>query len=496
MSKTGVNWIKAVSREHSPLFIDFFFRSQDRDSALREYGADYTFGCIHKNGLDIFISATEFASIQERIPNSESDQFRTLRNFAELCEKSSDRHIDFCRELAQRDECPLIDFLNAYDAELLRHGNYILPIVLMQSMLDALIREKCSDAADDAATAEVLFNDIQHTSRIAPEAASVIELLKLARKLEGDGVAITFFENPDPLHVIANLPSKAPQSWLLIEDYVRDFGWSSQMYFRGDLLTEWETIDRVGKAIARGTRDRLAEIANLAADASGRKAAALDILRKQNRKTAEAVDTLTETYLFLRSYRLDAFFIGYASLAERFAEIGAKIGIDYCDIPLLTMKELKVAVSGDLGQSELRKIADSRRAGFEVQMLDGVTAWTENWQAQPSDLETADSVSGIGTFPGIVSGDAFVLLRNEDRLGMPDEAIIVTSMTTPSLMVAVEKASGIVTDEGGILSHAAIVSRELGIPCVIGTGNATRVFRTGERVTLDSHEGTVRRVIA
>ena len=76
-------------------------------------------------------------------------------------------------------------------------------------------------------------------------------------------------------------------------------------------------------------------------------------------------------------------------------------------------------------------------------------------------------------------------------LDMNPEEILVTTMTTPSLMLAVEKAAGIVTDEGGMLCHAAIVSREFDIPCVIGTNEATRRLRTGDTIDLLADEGRV-----
>ena len=64
-------------------------------------------------------------------------------------------------------------------------------------------------------------------------------------------------------------------------------------------------------------------------------------------------------------------------------------------------------------------------------------------------------------------------------------------MTNPDMVPYMKKASAIVTDEGGITSHAAIVSRELGIPCIVGTGNATSVLRDGQIVTVDAVHGKV-----
>jgi len=72
--------------------------------------------------------------------------------------------------------------------------------------------------------------------------------------------------------------------------------------------------------------------------------------------------------------------------------------------------------------------------------------------------------------------------------------ILIAETTAPELIVACHKAAAIVTDIGGLLSHAAIVSREFGIPCIVGTGNATKVFKNGDIVEVDAIEGIVRKV--
>jgi Phosphoenolpyruvate synthase/pyruvate phosphate dikinase len=64
-------------------------------------------------------------------------------------------------------------------------------------------------------------------------------------------------------------------------------------------------------------------------------------------------------------------------------------------------------------------------------------------------------------------------------------------MTTPDMVPAMKRANGIITDEGGVTCHAAIVSRELGIPCVVGTGDATSILPENSQVTLDGNKGMV-----
>ena len=67
-------------------------------------------------------------------------------------------------------------------------------------------------------------------------------------------------------------------------------------------------------------------------------------------------------------------------------------------------------------------------------------------------------------------------------------------MTQPNIIDIAKKAAAIVTDEGGMLSHAAIISREFGIPCIVGTHYATKVFKDGDLVEVDADKGIVRKI--
>ena len=93
---------------------------------------------------------------------------------------------------------------------------------------------------------------------------------------------------------------------------------------------------------------------------------------------------------------------------------------------------------------------------------------------------------------GYGAGKATVVLNPDDaNRDMRKGAILVTGMTDPDFVPFMKMASAIVTDKGGITSHAAIVSRELNIPCVVGTETATTVMKTGEEYTVDSRNGII-----
>ena len=100
-------------------------------------------------------------------------------------------------------------------------------------------------------------------------------------------------------------------------------------------------------------------------------------------------------------------------------------------------------------------------------------------------------LSGLGASPGTVSG----VVRVVDKLDQLDQVeqgdILITRMTTPDMVPAMRRAGAIVTDEGGMTSHAAIVSRELGVPAIVGTGEATTQLEDGQEVTVDGDKGKV-----
>ncbi|MFA9415035.1 phosphoenolpyruvate synthase [Natrinema sp. HArc-T2] len=129
----------------------------------------------------------------------------------------------------------------------------------------------------------------------------------------------------------------------------------------------------------------------------------------------------------------------------------------------------------------------------------GVTDGSGSVQAaEASDTDAAEAggsgdvlVDGLGSSPGTVSGPARIVTKLDDLAKVGEGDVIVTEMTMPDMVPAMKRASGIITDEGGMTSHAAIVSRELGVPAIVGTTNATTTLEDGQVVTLDGDKGAV-----
>jgi pyruvate,water dikinase len=167
----------------------------------------------------------------------------------------------------------------------------------------------------------------------------------------------------------------------------------------------------------------------------------------------------------------------------------------------------RVELSG--GEARRRVLGDD-----ELQRLRGLAALIEDHYRTPQDVEWAVEggqlfivqsrpittlgskagallASGLGASPGTASGRVRLLRSHEEGNQLGAGEVLVTRMTTPDWVPTLRRAAALVTDEGGMTCHAAIVSRELGIPCVVGTGNASQVLGDGSDVTVDGRRGRV-----
>jgi pyruvate, water dikinase len=116
---------------------------------------------------------------------------------------------------------------------------------------------------------------------------------------------------------------------------------------------------------------------------------------------------------------------------------------------------------------------------------------TTSFVASEKNIEGEPILSGLGASPGISSGKVKIIHDLDELNKIQKGDILVTKMTNPDMVVSMQVASAIITDEGGLTSHAAIVSREMGTPAVVGTDNATEILKDGQIVTVDGFNGKI-----
>lgn len=120
-----------------------------------------------------------------------------------------------------------------------------------------------------------------------------------------------------------------------------------------------------------------------------------------------------------------------------------------------------------------------------------ITTIEKRVESSNEELKGEIVLSGLGASPGIASGKIKIIHSMNDLSKIQQGDVLVTSMTNPDMVVSMQKSCAIVTDEGGMTAHAAIVSREMGIPSVVGTREATTKLKEGEIITVDGFTGKI-----
>ncbi len=223
-------------------------------------------------------------------------------------------------------------------------------------------------------------------------------------------------------------------------------------------------------------------------------------LKLKNRREFMQFVDLAQEFSFLRTWRSDNIYRSGYLLKDLFCEVARRAGFSEDYLAYLTYDELLImARSGrpSISMNEVLKRLEffalwHHRGYYHV--LSG-----RNWKKllEPIFLEKqkrVNQITGTPAHKGIATGKARLIMTPNDLVKMRRGEILITVMTFPHFISAMEKAKAFVTDEGGILCHAAIVSREMKKPCVIGTKNATQIFKDGDYLEVDANRGIVKKI--
>lgn len=181
---------------------------------------------------------------------------------------------------------------------------------------------------------------------------------------------------------------------------------------------------------------------------------------------------------------------------DKFSQIVAKkYNLSKKQASVLRSNELKKALRGIRPKVEILNerlkgcIFLPPAKGKKWQCLTG-----KDFQAWQNKLEPASvsQITGTVAYPGKTKGKVKLHLSLVGASKIPQGTVVVSGMTNPQIVPLLKNAAAIVTDEGGLTCHAAIVSRELKIPCIIGTKIATKALRDGQVVEVDANRGVVK----
>ncbi|MDP3741748.1 MAG: PEP-utilizing enzyme [Candidatus Micrarchaeota archaeon] len=202
-------------------------------------------------------------------------------------------------------------------------------------------------------------------------------------------------------------------------------------------------------------------------------------------------------FTVIKNERKDVVLKLYYDLDKLMKEIAKRLNITYKQSMYITPVEMpSTLLEGKVDESTLtqrKKLCYLLVNAKEITMHGSKEA-AEFLKQIEGEKKEVNELQGHCACPGKATGIIRIINTQTDMAKMKQGDILVSHATEPNLVPAMKKAAAIITDQGGITSHAAIVSRELGIPCVIGTKIATKAFRDGDKVSVDATNGIIKKI--
>ena len=329
---------------------------------------------------------------------------------------------------------------------------------------------------------------------------SELSLLQVARAISKRPLLRRRFLQHPP-KVALDALGRSPSVYRMLVNHQRRYFWTRNNYVHNHVLS-LEYFAREVQHLLRSGDDVVAQIRNIKQTPQRNqqeKAALVKQLRlpKHLRNLIE----ISETFSYWQDERKQYSFIATHYFSIILKEIGRRFGYSLMEMKYLLVPEVLSLLAGS-GYTISKRAAAQRRKlcfmydnGPYYEIVSGPAARKLQAIVFSSKVKKSiSSVSGLSASSGRAKGKVKVITSVKEIGRVKQGDILVAIMTRPDYISGMKKATAIVTDEGSVTCHAAIIARELGIPCIIATRIATQVFKDGDRVEVDATRGVVKRL--
>jgi len=321
-----------------------------------------------------------------------------------------------------------------------------------------------------------------------------IEFFKLAVKFKG-------VDTPDDIDEFRNkLPKELQDAF---DTHLKRWCWIPHWY-DNEPFDDKFLLEQLKKFEGTDVEGRYNELYNKTED-----------IKKESQELLESIDPSDELREKIKNLRKFTYFRTQLDLHTSrsvyharplYYEIAKRIGLTFYQLKFLTPKELISFLTAEKPKEEALNLFEERK-DLAFEMFDGldqsvsVGEKAQEWVKEikqgldlgveiEEEIDTKE-LKGMGASIGTAEGPARVITSVEEIKTVQEGEVLVVPSTSIDFVVAMKKAVAIVTEVGGLTSHAAIVSRELGIPCIVNTKIATKVLKTGMKLRVVGDKGIV-----
>ena len=468
----------AVTREYVPILGDLFMTAYSNVEYYKKmYDVEFYTRCGYYIGA--FYYGDEAMDFGEVLVNKENSEKGYLDNLFEKIYNLGEELLKISKDINKQ------DYSDTKQEELLKifknfTDKYILfSLSLMGFNLQFVVEKKLREVLKNSKSIDDDLGVITFPKKENIAAYEQINLLKI-------GVEIEKLDIKNSKDLPAELKKK-------IIEHINEYSWISA---RGGLAKK-VTIEEIFKRIldlGPGYKGMLEKQKNHKKDMQKKSEILVDKLGSTDNLNFWV--KLAKELVYFRTYRTDYLNWIFFNIKPLLEAIAIHKGLTYKEILYLDVSEI-------LGKKDFTKNEINRRmTNYSIMtVIPNKLIFTSD----PNELkkieekyleivkgENITEFKGNIGFKGNVKGIVKIVVNKDDMIKVKRGDILVSPMTTPDFVPAMEKAIAFVTDEGGITCHAAIVAREMKKPCIIGTKIATKVLKDGMKIEVDAEKGIVK----
>ncbi len=464
-------------------------------------------------GLDWAVKNYKILDGDEYYPNKDAEEYSkfledNFRSDSEFFKRFAEKEYGIVANLQNTTAMLLKENLknksNKQLADLLmEHIQAYLPICtvgmarpddFLENKAKEVLKEVLLEKEKNTRNLEEYFKAIITNSRILQYTEEPLDLLRVAAAIQESQNRDLFDRSIEEIK--ANLPSEIKQlllrhlekySWLKAPTFIQKLAYSPD-----DIILRLKHL-----VINENCNGRIKEILNLR---NKNEKDFLDLkdqldFSKEDLNLIEA----TREFIYLRTYTTEEADSSFFKIrAFLFPEMEARLGLKDNELIHFGGYEIINFLNSDEKptQGELNKRKEAFAIIIENEKINVMFGHNALKLKEKHTIEkpAQKKLTGAIANKGKATGLARILLSHTEVGKVNKGDILIASMTTPDYIIAMEKAAAFVTDEGGITCHAAIISRELGVPCITGTKIATKVFKDGDKIEVDADNGIVRKL--
>ncbi|MBI2136109.1 hypothetical protein HYU06_03490 [Candidatus Woesearchaeota archaeon] len=279
----------------------------------------------------------------------------------------------------------------------------------------------------------------------------------------------------------------------LVDAHIKRFFWIKSQWDKAREYTADDVISEIKEAVDKNEQITITTDSQLKKNILLKKK-----LFKELNLSHELIDLveITDFVTFWQDQRKIVILSGVYAFQQFVDEIAKRFKVDSRDLKYLLADEVN---PDDVGSIKNTNLKERRKASIFIHCEDQLEVFTGDRYKEIKSMlvrqhkeDDVKELNGMCASLGNVTGKVKVCINAAEIFKVEKGDILVTSMTRPEFVPAMKRAAAIITDEGGITSHAAVISRELKIPCVIGTKIATKVLKDGDLVIVNANHGIVK----